>query len=94
MRFFQLCLCLCQLQFGVDPFSFSRLLFSFSRLLLAERFLCLSARFEELRAQAVDELEGVLEQILPVVERPGHNSAAAEEKILVVVAGTSFKGCR
>ncbi len=51
-------------------------------------------RFEELHAQTLDELEGVVEQSSPVVERTRYNTAAAEEKVLVVVVGTGFKRCR
>ncbi len=68
----------------------------FSPLLLAELFLCLGARFEELRAQTLDELVGVIEHISPVarVERPRYNSAAAEKKVVFVVAGTGVKHSR
>ena len=75
------------LQLGVDAFAFSLLL-------RVERFLCLSARFEELRAQTLDEHEGVVEQSSPVVERMRYNTAAAEENVRFVVAGTCFKRCR
>jgi len=87
LRAIQAGLHLIQLQLGVDDFAFSLLL-------LAERFLCLGARFEELRAQDLDELEGVIEQFSPVVERTRNNSAAAEEKVPFVVVGTCFKRCR
>jgi hypothetical protein len=39
-------------------------------------------------------LKGVIEQISPVIERPRYKTAAAEEKVLVVVTGTGFKRCR
>jgi hypothetical protein len=87
LRIIQAGLHLIQLQLGVDAFAFSLLL-------LAERFLCLGALFEELRAQALNELEGVIEQVSPVVERPRYYSAAAEEKVPFVVVGTGFKRCR
>ncbi len=44
--------------------------FSLQVLLLAERFLCLGALFEELSAQTLNKLVGVIEHIFPVVERP------------------------
>jgi hypothetical protein len=62
---------LIQLQLGVDAFAFSLLL-------LAERFLCLGARFEELRAQALDELEGVVEQPFPVLKRTRKHSSTSK----------------
>ncbi len=83
---------LVQLQNGVEAITLSLLLRTY-------HFLRLRERFEELHAQAVDELEleGVFEQKISVVaqlERPRNDSAAAEQKILAIVAGTSFKGCR
>jgi hypothetical protein len=89
LRAIQAGLHLIQLQLGVDDFAFSLLL-------LAERFLCLGARFEELRAQALDELEGVIEQFSPVVERTRYNprAAAAEEKVRFVVVDAGIKRCR
>jgi hypothetical protein len=87
LRFKQCGLRLIQLQFCVDAFAFSLLL-------LAERFLCLGARSEELSAQTLDKLEGVIEHISPVVERPRYNSAAAEKKIVFVFASSGFKRCR
>jgi hypothetical protein len=71
-------------QLGVDAFAFNLLL-------LVEHFHCLGARFEELRAQTLDELQGVVEQFSPVVERPRYNAAASEKQILFGVVGTSFK---
>jgi hypothetical protein len=65
LRVVQLDLRLSQLQSGEGAFAFSLVL-------LPECFLCLSARLEELRAQTLDELEGVIEQIFPVVKRPRH----------------------
>jgi hypothetical protein len=62
--------------------------------LLAERFLCLRARFEELCAQTLDEHESVIEKSSPVVEPARYNTAAAEEKVRFVVAGTGFKRSR
>ncbi len=88
LRFFQEGLHLIQLQLGVDAFAFGLL-----QVLLAERFLCLSARFEELRAQTLDEHDSVVEKSSPAVERT-RNTAAAEEKVRFVVAGTGFKRCR
>jgi hypothetical protein len=79
LRFKQCGLRLIQLQCCVDASAFS-LLF------LAERFLCLGARFEELRAQTLDEILGVVEHLTPVVELPRYNSAAAEKKVVFVVA--------
>ncbi len=76
-----------QLQLGVDAFAFSFLL-------LAERFQCLRARFEELRAQTLDELEGVVEKFSPVVERTLYNAAAAEKQAPFGAVGTGFKRCR
>ena len=87
LRAIQAGLHLIQLQLGVDAFAFSLLL-------LAERFLCLGARFEELRAQTLDELEGVVEQFSPVVERTRYNPAAAEKQVPFGVVGTGFKRCR
>jgi hypothetical protein len=66
LRLIQVGLHLMQLQLGMDAFALSLLL-------LAGRFLCLSAWFEELRAQTFDELEGVIEQSSPVVERTKYN---------------------
>jgi hypothetical protein len=40
---------------------------AFSLLLLAERFLCLGTLFEELHAQTLYELVGVIKHIFPVV---------------------------
>jgi len=87
LRAIQADLHLIQLQLGVDAFAFSLLL-------LAERFLCLGARFEELRAETLDELEGVVEQFSPVVERTRYNPAAAEKQVPFGVVGTGFKRCR
>jgi hypothetical protein len=60
-------------------------------LLLA--FLCLGARSDELSAQTLDELEGIIKHITPVVERPRYNSSASEKKI-VVFTGFCFKCSR
>jgi hypothetical protein len=68
-------------QLGVDAFAFNLLL-------LVEHFHC---RFEELRAQTLDELEGVVEQFSPVVERPRYNAAASEKQVPFGVVGTGFK---
>jgi hypothetical protein len=78
---------LIHLQLGVDEFAFSPLL-------LTECFLCLCTRFEELRAQTLDEFEGVVEQSSPMVERTRYNPAAAEEKVRFVVVDAGIKRCR
>ncbi len=65
-----------------------------SLLLLTERLLCLGARFEQLSAQSLDELEGVIEHISPVVERQRYNSAASENKIVFVFTCSCFKCSR
>ncbi len=59
-----------------------------------EHFLCLSTRFEELRAQALNEPGGVIEQVFPVVDRQLYYSTAAKEKVLFVVASSGLKRCR
>ncbi len=81
---------LLQLQSGSDAFKLSLLLLAWRFLLLVYCCLCLGARFEELCVQTLKELEGVIEQISPVVERPRYDS---EEKNLLVVAGIGFKRC-
>jgi hypothetical protein len=63
-------------QFCVDAFAFSLLL-------LTERLLCLGARFEELSAQTLDELEGVIEHISPVVERLQYNSLLPKRRLFL-----------
>jgi hypothetical protein len=75
---------LIHLQLGVDEFAFSPLL-------LTECFLCLRTRFEELRAQILDEFEGVVEQSSPMVERTRYNPAAAEEKVRFVVVDAGIR---
>ncbi len=59
-----------QLQICVDAFTFSLLL-------LAKRFLCLCVQFEELRAQTLNDLEGVIEHISQMAKRPQYNSSSA-----------------
>jgi hypothetical protein len=66
--------------------------FNFSKLWKRSRRL--GARLEELSAQTLNELVGIMEHISPVVERQRYNSAAAEEKIVLVVACSGFKRSR
>jgi hypothetical protein len=84
LRFKQCGLRLIQIQFCMDALAFSLLL-------LAKRLLCLGALFEELSVQTLDELEGIIEHLSPVVERLLYNSSAAKKKVVFVFVSAGFK---